>query len=65
VEDADAWREAARTLKGLTLREEVFAPTAPPESPEKQQSAPYTITETNYRVTLLQAKGQNRHQSDQ
>lgn len=59
--DEDAWREAARSLKGLILREEVFAPTAPLESPEKQQSAPYTVTETSYRVTLLQARGQNRY----
>ncbi|MFL5587805.1 MAG: SpvB/TcaC N-terminal domain-containing protein [Ktedonobacteraceae bacterium] len=59
--DADAWHEAFRSLKGTVLREEVYAPTAPIALAGQQQDAPYTVTETNYRVKLLQPKGQNKY----
>ncbi|HZR43245.1 MAG TPA: SpvB/TcaC N-terminal domain-containing protein, partial [Ktedonobacteraceae bacterium] len=59
--DADAWREAFRALKGLVLREEVYSPTAPASMSEQQQDAPYTLSETNYRIQLLQPRGQNNY----
>lgn len=59
--DADAWREAYRALKGQVLREEISSPTAPTTLPEQQQDAPYGVTEANYAVTQLQARGQNQY----
>ncbi|HEU5229302.1 MAG TPA: SpvB/TcaC N-terminal domain-containing protein, partial [Ktedonobacteraceae bacterium] len=60
-DDADAWREAYRALKGQVLREEVSSPTAPTMLPEQQQDAPYSVTEANYAVTQMQARGQNKY----
>ncbi|GLV55922.1 hypothetical protein KDH_27660 [Dictyobacter sp. S3.2.2.5] len=61
ADDADARREAYRALKGQVLRQEISSPTAPIMSPEQQQDAPYSVTDNNYAVTHLQARGQNRY----
>ncbi|NEQ34877.1 MAG: sugar-binding protein [Okeania sp. SIO3I5] len=57
--DSEAWRSACRALKGTVLRSEVYAL-------ERQQNSyqltePYTITETNYSVRLLQPQGKNKY----
>lgn len=49
-------REAYRALKGSTLRIEVFADDDTP-----QAEHPYTVTEQNFSVEFLQARGPNRH----
>ncbi|MCB9300535.1 MAG: hypothetical protein H6566_07795 [Lewinellaceae bacterium] len=46
-------REAARALKGRPLRVEVYALDGNPD--------PYTVTESNYQLRVLQPKGGNRH----
>jgi RHS repeat-associated protein len=48
--------EAYRALKGLVLRTEVYANDA-----SAMASNPYSVTEHNYQVTLLQHRGPNRH----
>jgi RHS repeat-associated protein len=59
--DMESWREAFRSLKGLLLREEVYAPTAPVLLPEQQQDAPYSISETNYHIAQLQPAKPNQY----
>lgn len=49
----DVAREAARALKGSPLRVEVYAEDGNPH--------PYTVTESNYQIKVLQEKGSNRH----
>ncbi len=49
-------REAARALKGLTLRIEVFAADGTPRAEH-----PYTVTEQNFNVRRVQPTGDNRH----
>ena len=49
-------REACRALKGSMLRQEVYALDAKNES-----TRPYSVTESNLTVRLLQARGPNRH----
>ncbi|GAA2366310.1 hypothetical protein GCM10010432_23670 [Catellatospora methionotrophica] len=50
--DPDDLREACRALKGLILRQEVYAEDSP---------LPFTVTERDYAVDLLQARGANAH----
>ncbi|MEU7825751.1 SpvB/TcaC N-terminal domain-containing protein [Catellatospora sp. NPDC049133] len=50
--DPDDLREACRALKGLILRQEVYAEDSP---------LPYTVTERDYAVDLLRPKGGNAH----
>jgi hypothetical protein len=61
----DEEREACRALKGSMLRQEVYADDAdhPGATPEQVQRAgtPYTITEQNFTIRPLQARGANRH----
>jgi RHS repeat-associated protein len=54
--DAVALREVRRALKGMVLREEVYALDHSP-----LQNNPYTVTETNYSVRLLQPQGKNKY----
>ncbi|MCC5633838.1 DUF2431 domain-containing protein [Nostoc sphaeroides CHAB 2801] len=54
--DDNTWREAFRALKGSVLREEIYGLDG-----TSVQLNPYTVTETSYRVRLLQAKGQNEY----
>ncbi|WP_274565068.1 SpvB/TcaC N-terminal domain-containing protein [Streptomyces spiramyceticus] len=58
-------REACRVLKGSMLRQEVYADDAdhPGATQEQIERArrPYTVTEQNLTIRLLQARGLNRH----
>jgi RHS repeat-associated protein len=49
----DETREAARALKGRPLRVEVYALDGNPH--------PYSVTESNYQIKVLQRRGLNRH----
>ncbi|HEV8325327.1 MAG TPA: SpvB/TcaC N-terminal domain-containing protein, partial [Myxococcota bacterium] len=54
--DPDELREAYRALKGMALRVEVYA-----EDGSARAEHPYTVTEQNFTVETLQARGPNRH----
>lgn len=57
-------REACRALKGLMLRQEVYAEDAGPGASADQiqrASTPYTVTEQNFNIRILQLRGRNRH----
>lgn len=60
----DEEREACRALKGSMLRQEVYAddagPRATPEQIERTRT-PYTVTEQNFTIRVLQSRGANRH----
>ncbi len=49
-------REACRSLKGSTLRQEIYALDGREES-----ARPYTVSESNFTIRLLQPRGRNRH----
>ncbi|MEM9472233.1 MAG: SpvB/TcaC N-terminal domain-containing protein, partial [Pseudomonadota bacterium] len=49
-------REACRALKGSMLRQEVYASDGTDEEPH-----PYTVTEQNFTVKMLQPEAGNRH----
>lgn len=53
---ADEIREASRSLKGHILRKEIYA-----EDGSSKTSIPYSITESNHTVELLQPQGDNLH----
>ena len=55
---ADEAREAVRACKGMTLRQEVYAPDAPATSP-MLASCPYSVAEHNNNITMLQPQGPN------
>jgi RHS repeat-associated protein len=60
----DEQREACRALKGSMLRQEVYADDAPDGAPEeiiKWANTPYTVTEQNFTIEVLQPQGTNRH----
>jgi RHS repeat-associated protein len=52
----DEMREAYRALKGVALRVEVYGEDGSPKA-----GHPYTVTEQNFAVRMLQARGLNRH----
>jgi RHS repeat-associated protein len=52
----DEEREACRALKGMMLRREVYA-----RDGTARAAHPYTVTEQNYTIRLLQGRGDNRH----
>jgi RHS repeat-associated protein len=52
----EAEREAARSLKGVMLRQEVYALDGTDAQPH-----PYTVTEQNFTIQPLQPHGSNRH----
>lgn len=52
----DEEREATRALKGVLLRKEVYGLDGSPAEPH-----PYTVSEHNYDVDLLQRRGPNRY----
>ncbi|HEY3132259.1 MAG TPA: SpvB/TcaC N-terminal domain-containing protein [Acidobacteriota bacterium] len=52
----DEEREACRALKGAMLRQEVYAL----DGTEKQPH-PYSVTEQNFTIRLLQRQGENHH----
>ena len=49
-------REACRALKGMMLRQEVYALDG-----TDRARHPYSVTEQNFRIELLQKQGQNRY----
>lgn len=49
-------REACRALKGAMLRQEVYALDGTDKEPH-----PYTVTEQNFTIRMLQPRGSNRH----
>jgi hypothetical protein len=57
-------REACRALKGLMLRQEVYADDAPFGSSEamvRRARTPYTVVEQDFTICPLQPRGENRH----
>lgn len=50
-------REACRSLKGRILRQEIYAVDSLPNKSEH----PYSVSERNYEIRLLQPVGNNRH----
>jgi RHS repeat-associated protein len=53
---ADEEREACRALKGSVLRREIFA-----RDGSEEEDRPYSVTEQNYTLELLQPQGENKH----
>ena len=53
---ADEIRQACRALKGAVLRQEIYALDG-----SDDEDRPYTATEQNYTVELLQPEGEDRH----
>lgn len=56
LKDADEWREALRSLKGLPLRQEVYS-----FDGTDDQQHPYSIEEYHYSVKQLQRRAGQRH----
>jgi RHS repeat-associated protein len=57
-------REACRALKGMMLRQEVYADDAPPGSSAaiiQRSQVPYTVLEQSYTIELVQPAGPNLH----
>ncbi len=52
----DEAREACRSLKGAILRQEIYG-----LDPTDEADRPYSVSERNYTIELLQPQGQNRH----
>jgi RHS repeat-associated protein len=56
--------EACRALKGMMLRQEVYADDAPAGASAalvERAGRPYTVVEQNFTIRVLQARGDNRH----
>jgi RHS repeat-associated protein len=53
---AEEVREACRSLKGVTLRQEVYALDG-----SEQSKRPYSVAEANFTIQVLQRRGINRH----
>lgn len=57
-------REACRALKGMMLRQEVYADDAPPGSDAaiiERAQIPYTVVEQDFTIRALQPRAGNRH----
>ncbi|MDP9316863.1 MAG: FG-GAP-like repeat-containing protein [Chloroflexota bacterium] len=57
-------REACRALKGMMLRQEVYADDAPPGSSTaliQRARTPYTVVEQSFTIRTLQPRAGNRH----
>jgi hypothetical protein len=60
----DEQREACRALKGLMLRQEVYAEDVGPNSTAediRRAETPYAVTEQSFTIRALQPRGANRH----
>jgi RHS repeat-associated protein len=60
----DEEREACRALKGMMLRQEVYADDAPPGSLEaviQRARIPYSVVEQNFTIRRMQPRADNRH----
>ncbi|HXC68964.1 MAG TPA: SpvB/TcaC N-terminal domain-containing protein [Pyrinomonadaceae bacterium] len=53
---ADEQRQACRALKGMMLRQEVYA-----DDGSAKAAIPYTVTEQNFTIRRVQRKANNRH----
>lgn len=53
-------REASRALKGMMLRQEIYALDGS-STPDYPFGHPYTVTEQNFTIKCLQSQGNNRH----
>jgi RHS repeat-associated protein len=59
---SDEEREACRALKGSILRQEVYAvDTKADGSPSEVSDRPYTVSERNYTIEVVQQTGPNPH----
>lgn len=54
-------REACRALKGMMLRQEVYALDGVGKTEDHPSGLPYTVSEQNFTVENLQGRGLNRH----
>ncbi|MBK8239002.1 MAG: hypothetical protein IPK74_26045 [Deltaproteobacteria bacterium] len=54
--DLDDAREAARALRGRLLHEEIYA-----QDGSDREGLPYTVTEANHAVRVVQARGERKH----
>jgi RHS repeat-associated protein len=57
-------REACRALKGMMLRQEVYADDAPPGASEaliQRAGTPYTVAEQDFTIRVLQPRAGNHH----
>lgn len=55
-------REAIRSLKGAVLRQEIYALDDEDDKVKKEESdRPYSVSERNYLVKLIQPLGENQH----
>ncbi len=57
-------REACRALKGMMLRQEVYADDAPPGASEaelQRAGTPYTVVEQDFTIRPVQPRAGNRH----
>ncbi|REL37873.1 insecticidal toxin complex protein [Rhodohalobacter sp. SW132] len=63
VLNTDEWREALRSCKGMTLRQEVFALDGEETDPDSliKQAKPFSVATHNSQIQMLQQKGNNRH----
>lgn len=54
--------EACRSLKGAMLRQEIYALDRRPDgTPAEESDRPYSASERNYTIKLLQPRGDNQH----
>jgi hypothetical protein len=54
--------EACRSLKGAMLRQEIYALDQRPDgTPAEESDRPYSASERNYTIKLLQPRGNNEH----
>lgn len=53
---ADEEYEACRALRGSMLREEVYS-----KDGTENENSPYTVTEQNFAISIVQPRGRNRH----
>ncbi len=58
---ADEEREACRALKGMMLRQEVYALDGKGDDDTYPLGHPYTLVEQDFTLRRLQARGDNRH----
>lgn len=54
-------REACRALKGMMLRQEVYALDGVGRDADYPHGHPYTVAEQSFTIRFLQARGSNRH----
>jgi RHS repeat-associated protein len=54
-------REACRALKGSMLRQEIYALDGVGADADYPDGHPYSVTEQNFTVEIVQRRGQNRH----